>query len=526
MPATKGRRLGQVLAVLAALVAGALPAGASIPRPGDQLLEPDAEALLAAAREPASASPQAEAAVSGDRFDLLAPAAVDRLLFTGRPPRSHLFAELEIRVRASDLLSLPQPLEIKELTLKIASGDRETGLYYAKARYYDPELGLFLTQDPFEGVLDTPPSLHRYLYAYQNPTVYTDPTGRVTAIKLAQTLLRVVKERILSSTGEGDESQNDQQEQAGDDDVNRNSLLAAGLSLADSALEVANLAANTLVLDFAPNDSKIRKEVEAEIDQAIDDVKADVRQTFASAKKLIVEDPDGMVKLAQVPDQIMLNGLRTGFLAVAAEDPEVRARNRAEVYEFAGETLVLAGTAEGAGQAFRVVRRGVRATEEISGLAEGAEIIEQTAVSGRRLGAVSEGVGPGGEVFETGVNVTPRSSAVKFRTIGRGSRTFVTEPDALESVIGPLEGNRISISAGQARQLESALGLRPNSLEARNIISIVENVSSRLPGSPITGNPLFKGGGAGLPGGGQELTIQGIPSAGGPGIRQVILEVR
>ena len=58
--------------------------------------------------------------------------------------------------------------------------DDETGLYYAKARYYDPELGLFLTQDPFEGVLDTPPSLHRYLYAYQNPTVYNDPTGQQT----------------------------------------------------------------------------------------------------------------------------------------------------------------------------------------------------------------------------------------------------------------------------------------------------------------------------------------------------------
>ena len=55
--------------------------------------------------------------------------------------------------------------------------DDETGLYYAKARYYDPELGIFLTQDPFEGQIQTPPSLHRYLYAYQNPTVYTDPTG-------------------------------------------------------------------------------------------------------------------------------------------------------------------------------------------------------------------------------------------------------------------------------------------------------------------------------------------------------------
>ena len=56
--------------------------------------------------------------------------------------------------------------------------DDATGLYYFKARYYDPETGRFLTEDPFEGTREQPPSLHRYLYAYQNPTVYTDPTGR------------------------------------------------------------------------------------------------------------------------------------------------------------------------------------------------------------------------------------------------------------------------------------------------------------------------------------------------------------
>jgi len=179
MPAAKGRTVGLVLAALAALAAAALPAGASIPRPGDQLLEPDHEALLAAL-EASPDAPQAEATLLGTRFELLAPVAVDRLLFTGRPPRLHLFAELETRVRASDLLSFPQPLEIEELTLRIAPGDRETGLYYAKARYYDPELGLFLTQDPFEGVLDTPPSLHRYLYAFGNPTRFVDPTGRQT----------------------------------------------------------------------------------------------------------------------------------------------------------------------------------------------------------------------------------------------------------------------------------------------------------------------------------------------------------
>jgi RHS repeat-associated protein len=56
--------------------------------------------------------------------------------------------------------------------------DSESGLYYARARYYDPSIGRFMTEDPEAGRDLQPPSLHRYLYAYANPTVYADPTGR------------------------------------------------------------------------------------------------------------------------------------------------------------------------------------------------------------------------------------------------------------------------------------------------------------------------------------------------------------
>jgi RHS repeat-associated protein len=55
--------------------------------------------------------------------------------------------------------------------------DNETNLYYFKARFYDPETGRFLNQDAYLGDVNTPPSLHRYLYAYSNPTVYVDLTG-------------------------------------------------------------------------------------------------------------------------------------------------------------------------------------------------------------------------------------------------------------------------------------------------------------------------------------------------------------
>jgi RHS repeat-associated protein len=56
--------------------------------------------------------------------------------------------------------------------------DLRTGLVYFGARFYDPKTGRFLTQDTYLGESNTPPSLHRYLYAYSNPTVYVDPTGR------------------------------------------------------------------------------------------------------------------------------------------------------------------------------------------------------------------------------------------------------------------------------------------------------------------------------------------------------------
>jgi len=55
--------------------------------------------------------------------------------------------------------------------------DQNTGLVYFGARYYDPDTARFTTQDSYLGEQTTPPSLHRYLYAYSNPTVYIDLEG-------------------------------------------------------------------------------------------------------------------------------------------------------------------------------------------------------------------------------------------------------------------------------------------------------------------------------------------------------------
>jgi len=56
--------------------------------------------------------------------------------------------------------------------------DTETGLVYFKGRYYDTDTARFLSQDAEVGTPDVAPSLHLYLYAFANPTIYVDPTGR------------------------------------------------------------------------------------------------------------------------------------------------------------------------------------------------------------------------------------------------------------------------------------------------------------------------------------------------------------
>ena len=53
--------------------------------------------------------------------------------------------------------------------------DSESGLYYYRARYYDPNLGRFASEDPFKEVVR---GLNFYEYVRNHPPDYTDPTGR------------------------------------------------------------------------------------------------------------------------------------------------------------------------------------------------------------------------------------------------------------------------------------------------------------------------------------------------------------
>jgi RHS repeat-associated protein len=56
--------------------------------------------------------------------------------------------------------------------------DQNLGLFHLRARDYNPLTGRFETMDPAAGDILNPTSLHKYVYAGNNPVNASDPTGR------------------------------------------------------------------------------------------------------------------------------------------------------------------------------------------------------------------------------------------------------------------------------------------------------------------------------------------------------------
>ncbi|MCF7830823.1 hypothetical protein K9M41_02415 [Candidatus Gracilibacteria bacterium] len=63
--------------------------------------------------------------------------------------------------------------------------DEETELLYYEARYYDSNLGRFISRDSWEGDLKDPQSLNKYSYVQNNPLKYVDPSGNTFAESIA-----------------------------------------------------------------------------------------------------------------------------------------------------------------------------------------------------------------------------------------------------------------------------------------------------------------------------------------------------
>ncbi len=59
--------------------------------------------------------------------------------------------------------------------------DEALGQYYLRQRYYDAATGRFTRRDTWEGRLEEPITLNKYLYANGNPIYYVDPSGFVAS---------------------------------------------------------------------------------------------------------------------------------------------------------------------------------------------------------------------------------------------------------------------------------------------------------------------------------------------------------
>ncbi|MDO5292268.1 MAG: RHS repeat-associated core domain-containing protein [bacterium] len=64
-----------------------------------------------------------------------------------------------------------------EITYTGAIYDSSTGLYYMNARYYDSEIGRFISQDTYRGEKNDAGTWHLYAYCANDPINYVDPSG-------------------------------------------------------------------------------------------------------------------------------------------------------------------------------------------------------------------------------------------------------------------------------------------------------------------------------------------------------------
>ena len=71
--------------------------------------------------------------------------------------------------------------------------DTETGFYYLQSRYYDPEICRFINADSLLIAGDDYiQGTNRYAYCYNNPVMYSDPTGYMTTQELVSDSIAIV----------------------------------------------------------------------------------------------------------------------------------------------------------------------------------------------------------------------------------------------------------------------------------------------------------------------------------------------
>jgi RHS repeat-associated protein len=77
--------------------------------------------------------------------------------------------------------------------------DSDLGLYYLRARYYNPLTGRFIGRDPEDGKIKIPATLHKYLYASGDPVNRIDPSGRGDLIEVSLVDWQQMQKDVLAA---------------------------------------------------------------------------------------------------------------------------------------------------------------------------------------------------------------------------------------------------------------------------------------------------------------------------------------
>jgi RHS repeat-associated protein len=90
---------------------------------------------------------------------------------------------LRLQALRTELLTVAVSLHI-ELRIHSQAVRLTTGLYYYGARYYDPSISRFITEDSpqYSNNIQDPLSLNRYIYVKNNPETINDPSDTFTRI--------------------------------------------------------------------------------------------------------------------------------------------------------------------------------------------------------------------------------------------------------------------------------------------------------------------------------------------------------
>lgn len=235
--------------------------------------------------------------------------------------------------------------------------DRETGTYYAKARYFDPGLGRFLSQDSYLGEIDNPPSIHRYAWAHNRPTYYVDPSGNIAVLSDFQKRIDGLRQDVVDVGTDFAEyaGRNQALRMLGlDRRIAEDTGRLAGLfGAAGDAVGATNFAVNLGVLRFAESTS-LGQEAAVELGESI----SAVEQTW----KVVSTDPLGVAGRALNSVQETTEAAMRGDYRAIAEVNEQAARIAVELaLGSKGTTAAVRGTREAAESAAKRLRAGSRA---------------------------------------------------------------------------------------------------------------------------------------------------------------------